>query len=413
MAHTYTHSVQKKFDAVRADELDDNTALLKALVNEFDRPFCDGLAELLKYSSYKGDIRDAKAKTEFICRKLEAAGIPVSAGRRKNLKNWVKGTAGPGPAAREQIYELCFALSLSLDQVHWFFDHVFFQRSFNCHRQDEAVYYYCFTHGHSYRHARRLLAEIRSCPESEAPDPEAVFYTEDIRLQLDQYDSDEELKQYFKDNARAFRGGRMNRRAKENILRLLADIRGKEADKAVIRKVMHEELNPEYASQEIRSCGLVVQEILAVHDPGSYIKDTVHCRDISSLSFMLERIYGSAIHTKAVDLPVKRRKNFPGEKVFSDLLGGFDLSANYDAIRKCLILLKFYHFWCSYELHPASGPVTADPSALYDIYAAETNDLLTECGCPILFAGNNYDRLFMLCAKSHYPLGDFRSFFQP
>ena len=91
------------------------------------------------------------------------------------------------------------------------------------------------------------------------------------------------------------------------------------------------------------------------------------------------------------------------------LIKGIDASKNYDAIRKLLILLKFYQFWCIHDkLHPFRLP--ADGEIRYETYLYETNNLLMECGYNSLFEGNCYDALFMLCSGSAAPLETLRNF---
>ena len=176
-----------------------NTEELKKLVNEFNRTFSDGLSLLLKYSSYDGDLNNLEEKRAFIRAKLKSIG---SSKDEKTIFNWLKGATEPdaNEKTRDRIYRLCFALSVSTDVVNWFFNHVYFQRSFNCRRLEEAVYYYCFKNNYDYEHAQQLISEIQTFPKQEVPDPDAIFYTTEIQQQLDHCSTDEDLKQYFRTN---------------------------------------------------------------------------------------------------------------------------------------------------------------------------------------------------------------------
>ena len=139
MKHTYTRLVQSKVDEINTEKLSspdfihyvgDNTEELKKLVNEFNRTFSDGLSLLLKYSSYDGDLNNLEEKRAFIRAKLKSIGISKD---EKTIFNWLKGATEPdaNEKTRDRIYRLCFALSVSTDVVNWFFNHVYFQRSFN------------------------------------------------------------------------------------------------------------------------------------------------------------------------------------------------------------------------------------------------------------------------------------------
>lgn len=431
MTHTYSRSIQNKITRLIDYNLtndfphdwDENIDELTKLANEFNRPFSAGLTILLTHASYKGDLDDVKEKINFVCSKMAVSGIPVGASRKKTLKNWFTGVSAPDAKARRQLYELCFALSVSLEDICWFFNNVLFQRAFNCHQIEEAIYYYCFKNNYSYNHAQKLISEIQTVytlADSKNPLARSAFdtvcperYTTEIMRQLELCSTDDELKQYLTQNKQAFLGNRMNQRAKENFQKMLADIRGNATDKEIASKIVnantHERSMPDFPATKIMACSPIMQELLNNYYQGVYDFDefTNHLKyhDVSSIAFMLECIYGNAVSTKDICLPQNIRKNFPSEKIFSDLLNNFDSTTNYDAIRKCLILLKFYHFWFFNRFNTEDTPEN-----LHHIYRAETDDLLAECGYDGLFEGNNYDRLFILCAGNSTPLNVLREF---
>lgn len=439
MEHTYTRLIESTVDE-RNDknlsspdydyDLGDNPEELKKLVNDYNRTFSEGLTELLKrYCSCDGDL---EKKRTFIREKRKA----ISASDEKTIFNWLKGTTEPdaNEKTRDRIYRLCFDLSVPIEGVEWFFNNVYFQRSFNCRRIDEAVYYYCFKNNYDHEHAKQLIAEIKTFPEQESPDPDAVFYTTKIQQQLDDYTTDEDLKRYIRTNKWIFQEDQANQRAEKELCELLKEIRGDESDRELAKDVRDGKIKYARKSPKFADCGLIVQEILALDE--DYLEPVkkeqendddydkrpalLNClldgNDISSISIMLKCIYGRLgckedIHTEEIDLPAKRRKNFPSEKVFSDLHlqeNGLYASKNYDAIRKCLILLKFYQFWCKYELCPSE--FTDDSKELLKMYTSETNDRLSDCGYDKLNPTNNYDRLFILCSGSATPLAAFRNF---
>lgn len=445
MEHTYTRLARRRvaeineenFSSEFAHDLGEHTEELEELLKEFDRPFSEGLTRLLKRAAYEGDPDNLGEKRKFILAKIKAMGVSVDDALRKTISNWlgISGIPQVNDTTRDRIYLLCFALSLSADDVDWFFNHVFFQRSFNCHRLEGAVYYYCFLNHYPYCHAQQLIMEIQAFLEMEAPVSENVLYTREIQQQLEQYATDEEVKGYFRRNAWAFRGDHNNQRAKENICRLLGEIRGKKADKEIAVRLKEvykrEEGNcedeekgrkkgkkgkvPKYVdAAEIESCGLVVQEILCLHKPGELLDFLTEDNDITSIPVMLKCIYGrigseDPINISDIRLPSKGRRHFPYTELLDMLIKGIDASKNYDAIRKLLILLKFYQFWCIHDkLHPFRLP--ADSEIRYETYLYETNNLLMECGYNSLFEGNCYDALFMLCSGSAAPLETLRNF---
>lgn len=460
MKHTHTCLVESKVDERNNKNLSspdfdydlcDDTEELKKLVNVLHkRTFSEGLTRLLVYYAfYNGDLEDFDAKREFICEKLKCAS-----GDKKTIFNWLKGVSEPdaNEKTRDRIYRLCFDLSISTEGVEWFFNNVYFQRSFNCRRIEEAVYYYCFNNNHDYKHAQSLIADIQAFPEQEAPDSDTILYTTKIQKELKYYTTDEELKQYFRTNKWIFQEDQANRRAEEELRELLGEIQGKKTDKEFAEKVRDEKIKNPKESSEFANCGLIVQEVLSLNEPhlrlleelqgkekdeaktvivetedkkkikyaqtSSLLNALLDGNDISSTSIMLKCIYGRLdfkedIHTKEIDLPAKRRENFPNEKVFSDLHlqeGGLCASKNYDAIRKCLILLLFYRFWCEYEYDLNPSKFSSDRKICLKTYESETNAYLIECGYDKLNRLNSYDRLFIYCSGSYSPLGTLRNF---
>ena len=143
MEHTYTRLARRRvaeineenFSSDFAHDLGEHTEELEELLKEFDRPFSEGLTRLLKRAAYEGDPDNLGEKRKFILAKIKAMGVSVDDALRKTISNWlgISGIPQVNDTTRDRIYLLCFALSLSADDVDWFFNHVFFQRSFNCH----------------------------------------------------------------------------------------------------------------------------------------------------------------------------------------------------------------------------------------------------------------------------------------
>ena len=106
--------------------------------------------------------------------------------------------------SRKRMYELCFALNLSVEQTTWFFEHVYYDRCFNCHTITEAVYYYCFSHQLTYDTAKQLIEKVNAAPEIAQTDDFAL-HTRFIRNQIDDFQSPDELTSYLINNRESFR----------------------------------------------------------------------------------------------------------------------------------------------------------------------------------------------------------------
>lgn len=90
-----------------------------------------------------------------------------------------------------------------------------------------------------------------------------------------------------------------------------------------------------------------------------------------------------------------------------------ETSTSYDSIRKCLIFLKFYHFWTTLELMTGSGSANENPHTedadYFEDFCDEMAQLLEECGYEELYERNPYDWLFLWASASENPLESFRS----
>ncbi|MBQ5560194.1 MAG: hypothetical protein IIT46_10540, partial [Lachnospiraceae bacterium] len=82
-----------------------------------------------------------------------------------------------------------------------------------------------------------------------------------------------------------------------------------------------------------------------------------------------------------------------------------DTSTSYDAIRKILVLFKFYDFWCMVKLKESKIPKEYNK---FDLFVQEMKDILFECGYEELYWGNPYDWVFLYSSRTAFPLDTFR-----
>lgn len=176
---------------------EDSIDSLKYLFHsEHFRPFSVGLTELMSRCSYDGFENDVGQKTDFIYNKLLSMGIPPI---KSTIKDWFMDKHRPlfTDPSRTRLYQICFALSAKFDDVEWFFHHVYLDRSFNCHKIEEAVYYYCFLKNLSYEHANNLILTIASYPSLSDASKLGTVFTNDIRTVLNHCNTDTELLNFF------------------------------------------------------------------------------------------------------------------------------------------------------------------------------------------------------------------------
>lgn len=374
--------------------------------------FHTGLTTLMQRCGYTGSSEDVEEKTAYLQQKLAAIHVKIT---EITVRDWFSGKRRPSldSRSRKLVYEICFALGASFELVQEFFRQVYFSRSFNCHTIKEAVYYYCLHQNHSYDHALELYETIKAMPETakfEASDP---VYTDQIRNALDNCHSDEEFLAYFSRNKSIF--DRWNQKALFYIEEFIRQIRGTKEDIGRIEAFRKVGTIPDAKTLTTPSAsGLIIQEffIQARHFGRKW---TYAKQNVTSIDFMLEFIIDpiEPVHKKA-KLPDIVKLNFPSKKTFSKILNRSqsETSTSYDSIRKCLILLKFYHFWVTLELMMDSGNAAEDSQTEYadyfDDFCEEMAQLLEECGYEELYERNPYDWIFLWASTTKHPLESFR-----
>lgn len=374
--------------------------------------FHTGLTTLMQRCGYTGSSEDVEEKTAYLQQKLAAIHVKIT---EITVCDWFSGKHRPSldSRSRKLVYEICFALGASFELVQEFFRQVYFSRSFNCHTIKEAVYYYCLHQNHSYNHALELYETIKTMPETAKFEASAPVYTDQIRNALDNCRSDEEFLAYFSRNKSIF--DRWNQRALFYIEEFVRQIRGTKEDIGRIEAFGKVGTIPDAKTLATPpASGLITQEFFmqARHFGRKW---TYAKQNVTSIDFMLEFIIDpiEPVNKKA-KLPDIVKLNFPSKKTFSKILNRSqsEMSTSYDSIRKCLILLKFYHFWVTLELMMDSGNAAENPQSDYadyfDDFCEEMAQLLEECGYEELYERNPYDWIFLWASATEQPLESFR-----
>lgn len=374
--------------------------------------FHTGLTTLMQRCGYTGSSEDVEEKTAYLQQKLAAIHVKIT---EITVRDWFSGKHRPSldSRSRKLVYEICFALGASFELVQEFFRQVYFSRSFNCHTIKEAVYYYCLHQNHSYNHALELYETIKTMPETAKFEASAPVYTDQIRNALDNCRSDEEFLAYFSRNKSIF--DRWNQRALFYIEEFVRQIRGTKEDIGRIEAFGKVGTIPDAKTLATPpASGLITQEFFmqARHFGRKW---TYAKQNVTSIDFMLEFIIDpiEPVNKKA-KLPDIVKLIFPSKKTFSKILNRSqsEMSTSYDSIRKCLILLKFYHFWVTLELMMDSGNAAENPQSDYadyfDDFCEETAQLLEECGYEELYERNPYDWIFLWASATEQPLESFR-----
>lgn len=396
------------------------------------RSFGEGLAEQLKRKGYSGDLENAAEMSEYLFQKLEKIGSPI---KKATLLSWFSGKHSPKveAASRPKMYEICFSLGLTYPETVHFFQHIYYDRAFNCHLIEEAVFYFAFLNGIPYQKAREIICEIEAAPAVAVDNHIEPNYTNFVRDRITEFQTEDELKEFLIANKENFKVWNVS------ALRTIRELRSILSDPPEIKKEIDDlkrNLVQKIKSGEgkrgeglnltdkkvYKNCGLLMKEILwdAEHPdpeygnvgmlPAKMVIELIEKRNTNSNDFLLARLLTTFSGLKGgIQIPYIVKNNFPSKKVLSDLLSEDKISnsKSYDSIRKMIILLDFYRFWLSVKLKIGYTELTREE--LVETYFEEAENCLYECGYEKFYQGNPYDWIFLSAANSEEPLVYLRS----
>lgn len=393
------------------------------------RSFNEGLTELLIKKGYPEDKNNTTELSEYLISKLRKINSSIG---NETVISWFSGIHSPKVEAgsRNKIYEICFALELTFNETLWFFHHVYYDRAFNCHTIEEAVYYYSFLNGLSYQEAQKVIQEIQNAPTFAATLEETANYTQFVRKRIHDFKSVAELKEFLIQNKENFNA--WNQSALKTLNQLVLELIGPPESKAVIdslKQNVNDKRNKNaktltFNLADYPNCGLIIKELLfdsqdPIENPeqsaAAYVLQAIEGRNTRKNTFILERILRTdriCRDNEKIQIPYIIRNNFPSKKTMSDVLSKdkISVSKSYDSIRKMIVLLDFYRFWANEKLKNGYTEFSKDMlSNLSETYVEETNACLYQCGYEELYAGNPYDWIFLSSAQSEDPIKYFRA----
>lgn len=382
------------------------------------RTFNEGLSEIMIKKSYISDSTAPDEISQILYKKLTDIGSSLSL---NTISSWIKGDHRPKVEAgyRKNIYEICYALNLTFNETIWFFHHVYYDRAFNCHTIDESVYYFCLKNNIAYKDSLDIIKEIENSPDITSSYEETSNYTLFIQKTIDKIESVDELITFLTLNKANFKS--WNASAYQTLEDLVKDLLPSENGKKEIEKIKRKikathsiyGIIPKKNNQN--EWGLIMQEFFYDLTDESYL-DILDGKNIRSKNFLLEQILGMKLITdkekkRFIDkasIPDIVKNNFPSRKTMSDVLSEDKItqSKSYDSIRKLIILLEFYRYWCSIKIMDEEYDDFENP--LSDAFIDEINYTLYLCGYEEMYAGNPYDWIFMCSAQADDPLSYFR-----
>lgn len=376
MENQYTERMDNRYGDldVGSDTFEED---LLEILKDF-RPFGDAMNEFLRENGYTGDPADPDEKAGFIRDRYNAAGIKPP----REIRLWF---AENQRITRETAFSLCFAFGLDVEETEACFRRILcLGRSFDCHDPAEAVYYWCLRNRRDWRTARDVLSRLPGAKARQGRiDPDNVLYTGTILRELDQLDSPEALLAYLTENQSRFLYNNVT--ATEAIRRLWREIT--EADGLLDRE--HQRFGGVLENYSSRRQPNVWRDYLAIMGvEQELVKELPKDRTLKAVLDQLPRAVSDA---------------FPGRENIIKLMSG--QHADYEVVRKCLILLAFYQYWCRLALRKNdydAGP--EDEERCRD----RIDQHLTDAGYMALYPGNPYDWVFLYACSEGSPLPAFR-----
>ena len=379
---TYTTLLRTPFDTLSPEDENFIEELLKVAL--LFRPFSEAMDEFISSHGYDGSLMDTEEKARWLCAVFEHAGMKPP----RDIQAWY---TKHQPIERDTAFQICFAFGLDGMETDEFFRRIYArERSFDCHRMQEAVYYFCLNNELPYSEARDILEQI---PLSKVEKPDgSVVYTASIITDLNRLETKEELIDYLKKNIWKFTTN--NATAYKTIRQLWEDAAGHNG-------LLIRESQRFVSSQDDVANG-------QYHDLRMGT-DSVKPWDAYLAIFQLEKKSVSRLETDRSIKPILGRlheaaqDSFPDRQGIDRILRGEHVS--YERVRKWLILLTFYTFWVKKAL--ADGDYSAGESD-HARCLAFMDQVLTEAGYPELYVGNPYDWIFLYASKDTEPLRLFR-----
>lgn len=337
-------------------------------------------------------MSDTPAKVEFLRDKFKAVHIKLP--RDLFVPN--------RKISRKTAFQICFALGLDADETKDFFRCVQFERGFDCHTINEAVYYFCMRKGFSYDEAQEMIHSI-PIPEKMKKLPKYdVLYTGTIIENLNNIEDKEELIHYITENIDEFRYNNVT--ALKYIRDLWNDI-SKEDGLAVQEGTVIDSHNGFKNKQEQEDDYVIAKPNASTWTIFSQIMGLRNYQE-SEFSIKYDRSLTSVLSDNRL-LPLKAEYCFPNRQNIDKLLRE-ELVGKGEIIRKMLIFLVFYTYWAKRIIRKKRDSNIVEDND-FERCLDMINARLLGAGYPELYIGNPYDWLFMWALKDYdNPLFAFR-----
>lgn len=405
-------------EAITLSPDDDNYEEKLLETASFFRGFDEAFTAFIIEHGYLGDSADVHEKAKFLHEKYKKSSVKLP----RDFKEWF---TPEKHLKRETAFSICFAFGLDISETNDFFRRVQFERSFDCHTINEAVYYYCIKNGLTYLDAQEIISRIPKIKKAKILPECEVLYTETIVEYIDGIRDKEKVIQLITDNICDFEYN--NATAIKYIQKLWLEI-SKDEGIAVQEGLLIDRAKNRFqdrtrkGSTDTRSRDVVVKEVKRENE--MKLDDYVIAEEGASTWTIFSQIIGldnrieskyavqydrsiSSVLNKNALLPLGASYCFPSQHSIDKLIRG-EMSDN-ELIRKMLIFLVFYTYWAKKTIK--NGNVFYVAKAADSEECMDTIDsYLSDVGYPQMYIGNPYDWLFMWALNDEHPLEAFRTY---
>ena len=274
----------------------------------------------------------------------------------RTIKEWVKGTP-PGVTNRINLYDVCFALEMNIQETAEFFIKHYLNIPFNYKNREDAIFFYCILNKKDYATVNTFLQESNNFIELDIS-----IDTVEIFKNIKSIKDDEKFMKYLKENC--ISKDHQYERARNIIKDLIEEVKeitNSKNDSDMLREIF----NIDY--QALKKEKLVLNKLM----PSKFVNSLPTAQDIN---LILE-----------------------GKKT-------------YDIIRKTLVILKFVSMYFVEPFYAKTeDELQKQIEEYFDDFEDELNMLLVDCGFPPIYYRNPFDAIILYCARSKEPIVTFWS----
>ncbi len=410
----YTQVLSGIAETLSLEEEDYSEKLLD--IAKMFRGFDEALTAFILRQGYSGNVDNIDDKAEFISEKFINAKItPLP----RDIKEWF--IPSNVKRSRKRAFQICFAFELGVTETDDFFKRVWFERSFDCHQVDEAIYYFCIKNGMSYGEADAIIKKIpKAQREKMIPDTNAL-YTRTIVNELDKITDVNTLLKYMEENIGNFSYNNVT--AIKFVRNLWNKIVGKDGFAYKEGQIIDRMLNRSHPNRKKKKDDTCSKEVIdreVKREKELKQDDFVISGENASSWTIYTQIMGldnkqetqyaptrslSAVLEGNMLVPFRVHNCFPDKAKIDGIIRGDEMSS--EIIRKMIIFLSFYTFWARKVIEENTVFVNVEESdserCLYNI-----NKYLTDAGYPEIYPGNPYDWIFLWALNDSQPLEAFR-----